>query len=122
MLEAVTNLKNAQFPCIFCESKFETEDELVVHVRSMHDEKCRKCDLAFKDVTKLREHTCKLNVRNPSQGNCFMENWILADGCVPVINKATITEVATLHCDNCWRKISSCGELKTLDQNDENEV
>ena len=94
----------------------------MVHVRGMHNEKCRKCDLAFKDVTKLREHTCKLNVRNPSQGNCYMKNWILADGCVPVINKATMTEVATLHCDNCWRKISSCGELKTLDQNDENDV
>ena len=33
-----------------------------------------------------------------------------------------MTEIATLHCDDCWRKISSCAELKPLDQNDENSI
>ena len=103
--EELESLKMMQFPCIFCEYKFETEENLKTHVRKFHDHKCTRCDLAFKDKDKLKDHTCKLNVRNPSHGNCYMKNWILADGCLPIINKATMEEVGTIHCDNCWRKI-----------------
>ena len=120
--EELDSLKKMQFSCIFCEYKFETEENLKTHVRRFHEHKCTRCDLAFKDKDKLKDHTCKLNVRNPSQGNCYMKNWILADGCFPIINKATMEEVGTLHCDNCWRKISPCFELKPLDQHDKNGV
>ena len=118
-LEKLTRI---QFPCIFCELKFETEECLKEHVRSMHDKKCPRCDLAFRDKQKLKDHTCKLNIRNPSHGNCYMKNWILVHGCTPIINKATMTEVATLHCDDCWRKLSPCGNLTALDQHDEHAV
>ena len=43
-------------PLHICEFKFETDDDLKKHVRSLHDEKCGRCDLAFKDKEKLKEH------------------------------------------------------------------
>ena len=48
LTEEVKNLRRSQFPCIFCDYKTETEDDLNTHVRSSHDEKCSRCDLAFK--------------------------------------------------------------------------
>ena len=66
------------------------------HVRSSHEEKCGRCDLAFKDKQKLKDHTCKLHIRNPSQGNCYMKNWVLANGCTQVINKATMEEIVKI--------------------------
>ena len=114
--EELDQLTKAQFHCIFCEFKFETDEDLKKHVRSLHDEKCGRCDLAFKDKQKLKDHICKLNVRNPSQGNCYMKNWVLALGCTQIINKATMEEVAILHCEDCWRKLSPCSDLKPLDR------
>ena len=116
-------MKIIQYLCIFCVNKFESEEDLKNHVISTHNEKCSRCDLAFTDKRKLKEHACKLHVENPSQGNCYMKNWILVTGCTPVINKATMTEVAILHCNDCWRKISSCGDLKCpLGEHDDNSV
>ena len=82
----------------------------------MHDEKCNTCDLAFEIRDKLKDYICKINVRNPTHGNCYLKNWILAKGCTPIYNKATKKEIVTLHFDDCWRRISPCAELKTLNQ------
>ena len=113
ILEAeVENLIRIKFPCTFCEDKFESEEELKNHVITYHNQKCSRCDLAFTDKKKLKEHTCKLHVENPSLGNCYMKNWILAKGCTPIINKATMTEVGILHCEDCWRKFSPCSDLR----------
>ena len=99
--EDVKNLKKRLFPCIFCDYTFESEEDLSNHVRRMHDEKCNKCDLGFDDRRKLRDHICKVHLRNPARGNCYMKNWIVTNGCTPIYNKATMTEIATLHCDDC---------------------
>ena len=45
-----------------------------------------------------------------------MKNLVLALGCTQLINKATMEEEAILHCDDCWRTLSPCSELKTLDK------
>ena len=88
-----------------------------------HNQKCSRCDLAFTDKKKLKEHTCKLHVENPSLGNCYMKNWILAKGCTPIINKATMTEVGILHCEDCWRTFSPRSDLRVpMDEHDENAV
>ena len=122
LMEELKNLRRSQFPCIFCDYKTETEDDLNTHVRSMHDEKCSSCDLAFKDKKKLKDHMCQLHIKNPTRGNCYMKNWIVANGCTQIINKATMTELAILHCDDCWRRISKCADLKHIDEHDENSV
>ena len=92
------------------------------HVRKMHDENCNMCDLAFEIRDKLKDHICKINVRNPTHGNCYLKNLILAKGCTPIYNKATKKEIVTLHFDDCWRRISPCAELKTLNQIDSNKI
>ena len=88
----------------------------------MHDEKCSRCDLAFKDKKKLKDHICQLHIKNPTRGNCYLKNWIVVNGCTPIINKATMTELAILHCDDCWRRISKCADIKHIDEHDENSV
>ena len=109
-------MKRIQFYCIFCDYKTEGEDGLNQHVSKMHDEKCNTCDLAFESRDKLKDHICKINVRNPTHGNCYLKNWILAKGCTPIYNKATKEEIVTLHVDDCLRRISPYAELKTLNQ------
>ena len=88
----------------------------------MHEEKCNTFDLAFECKNKMRDHTCKIYIHNPTYGNCYLKNWIQANGCTPIYNKATKSEIVTLHFEECWRRISPCSELKPLNQTDSNDV
>ena len=120
--EELEYLRKTQSPCIFCDFKTENDEELRKHVRKMHEWKCKTCDLAFEHHRKLKDHTCKINIRNPTQGNCYLKNWILAKGCTPVYCNGQKKEIATLHFEDCWRHINSCSELQPLNQHDENSV
>ena len=111
-----------KFPCIFCEYKADNEDDLKIHIRRKHDYKCDRCDLAFESTKKIKDHICKINIRNPAHENCYMNNWILAKSCTPIYNKATKKEIVTLHYDDCWRKLSPCAELKPLNQVDSKDI
>ena len=111
-----------QFQCIFCDYKTDKEEDLRNHIRRKHDHKCNACDLAFESKQKIKDHICKISIRNPTHGNCYMTNWILAQGCTPIYNKATKKEIVTLHYEDCWRKISPCAELKPLNQLDINDI
>ena len=84
LMEEVKNLRRSQFPCIFCDYKTETEDDLNTHVRSMHDEKCSSCDLAFKEKKKIKDHMCQLHIKNPTRGNCYMNPDLQAGICFGV--------------------------------------
>ena len=120
--EEFETVRNLQFSCIFCDYKTKTEDELTSHVRKYHDEKCNKCDLAFESRNKLRDHTCKVYIHNPTYGNCYLKDWIPVNGCTAIYNRATKTEIVTLHFEDCWRRIMPCAELNTLNQMDSNEI
>ena len=122
LTEELEALRKLQFFCIFCDHKTESESDLNNHVRKMHEEKCNTCDLAFESKNKMRDHTCKIYIHNPTYGNCYLKNWIKANGCTPIYNKATKSEIVTLHFEDCWRKISPCSELKPLNQIDSNDV
>ena len=91
-------------------------------MRQLHDEKCNLCDWAFESRKKLKEHICKIHIRNPTHGNCYMKKWILANGCTPIYNKMTEKEIVTLHFDDCWRRICSCANLQTLNEIDSNDI
>ena len=120
--EELETVRKLQFSCIFCDYKTKTENELNSHVRKHHEEKCNKCDLAFESRNKLRDHICKIYIHNPTHGNCYLKNWIQANGCTAIYNKATKTEIVTLHFDDCWRRITPCAELNTLNEIDSNDI
>ena len=54
--EELDHLTKSQCHYISCDCKFKTDNDLKKHVRSLHDEKCGRCDLAFTDKEKLKEH------------------------------------------------------------------
>ena len=87
--EELETARNLLFSCIFCDYKTKTEKELNSHVRKFHDEKCSKCDLAFESRNKLRDHICKIHIQNPTHGNCYLKNWIQANSCTTIYNRAT---------------------------------
>ena len=68
--------------------------------------------MAFENDSKLRTHICKTNIRNPTYGNLYLNNWILTKGCTPIFNRHFKKEVVTLHWEDCWRRICPCQELK----------
>ena len=126
MYKELRKIKMVQFSCVFCNYKTDSENSLKVHIRANHDWKCKACDLAFETNSKLDGHICKTNIRHPTYGNLYINNWILTKGCTPIFNNCTKKKVVNIHHKDCWRRICPCPELKPNISDripvDENEV
>ena len=74
---------------------FRKEEDLKGHSLSIHKKgkvmtdqgfKCGVCELTCKTKLKLKNHICKVEVKNPSCDTLHMNGWYDCHGCTQVYN------------------------------------
>ena len=125
------------FACDECAQKFETENDLNAHMKSIHTDSfvcedcafaagnksdltvhqekihskyCQDCKFTFVGERKLKKHVCRIKISNPCSGSFYTKDWFEKDHCVRVFDNATKTEKYLLHCDHCL-STQACQEL-----------
>ena len=104
----------SQFPCKSCDQKSDIESDLCKHTQEKHDNgvehslqncdlattsksdlkdlsdvyehKCTLCNYTCKTELKLKNHICKIDIQNPTFGDFYMKNWIVANKCSPIFS------------------------------------
>ena len=97
--------------CGSCEYESEDEIDMNEHIKSKHVIKCKICDLEFESEMKMKKHMCRVHVSNPTCGDFYTKNWIIANGCTRIYSKSKEIEVLFLHSKQCLSKQSSCPDL-----------
>jgi hypothetical protein len=69
---------------------------------------CDCCEIAFKTKEKLKQHICKVVVKNPTSCSLYTKNWYNAKGCNPIYCLRQNQDVAWLHYEKCWKHIYPC--------------
>ena len=78
------------------------------------DVECKICGSAYNTEEKLKDHLCRVTVRNPTFCNLYTKNWIAVNRCTSIFHRIKKEEVAILHCADCVNKIKRCGEKYPL--------
>ena len=121
--------------CKFCDMKTITGEELHQHKRQKHEIKCKLCKfeaqknwilgnhmiekheytckcnvcgVAFKMESKLSDHICKVELRNPKFDTLYTRDWYNANGCNAVYCTTQNRDVAMIHADKCWSNKVKC--------------
>ena len=106
-LEVHSN-SNHVLVCNLCQYKTISSSEMENHELNEHSFSCTECLNTFKTPDKLDDHTCKLEVTNPSLGSFYTRSWVNGNGCNAVFCNKKSQEVAILHCERCVANIKSC--------------
>ena len=88
----------------------EIESENVISATRCQQFQCEMCEVAYSTEDKLKQHLCRVTVRNPSFCDLYTKNWILLNRCTFVYHRIKKVEVALLHCNDCTENISRCTE------------
>ena len=121
--------------CQFCDMKTITGEELHQHKRQKHEIKCKLCKfeaqknwilgnhmiekheytckcnvcgVAFKMESKLSDHICKVELRNPKFDTLYTRDWYDANGCNAVYCTTQNRDVAMMHSEKCWSDKVKC--------------
>ena len=121
--------------CQFCDMKTKTRVELQQHKRQKHEIKCKlcmfetwnnrnlgdhmiekheyssmcnTCGFAFKMESKLSDHICKVELKNPKFDTLYTRDWYNANGCNAVYCTTQNRDVAMIHADKCWSDKVKC--------------
>ena len=70
--------------------------------------KCDICGVAVKMESKLSDHICRVELRNPSFDTLYTRDWYNANGCNAVYCKTQNRDVAILHTEKCWSNTAKC--------------
>ena len=97
--------------CKSCDYESDDEDEMNRHVNVKHKLCCDLCNLDFESDRKLKNHTCKILVSNPSCGDSYTKNWILSHGCTRVFSHSLKREIVFLHSQQCVDGVKSCPDI-----------
>ena len=100
--------KNQDVKCTECEYTAKSEWYLDDHMLDKHNFPCGDCDLIFRTLGRLRNHICKLPIKNPTFGSLYSKSWWDGNGCNPIFCHQKNQEVAWLHHNQCWSKVKTC--------------
>ena len=77
---------------------------------NFHEILCPQCNCMFAGEQKMKNHLCKIHVKNPSSKRFYMKDWFVKDKCIRVFDNNSKQEVVLLHSDDCITN-NSCNEL-----------
>ena len=98
------------FECEKCDISFEACNDLKVHMGKIHGTKCDECGENFANANKLKTHTCRIYVKNPTDGSLYMKNWYIVNECIRVFCDKNMEQVAILHSRKC-KKETPCPDF-----------
>ena len=70
--------------------------------------KCDICGVAFMMKSKLFNHICKVELKNPSFDTLYTRDWYDVNGCNAVYCTTQNRDVAILHSEKCWSNTDKC--------------
>ena len=94
--------------CPECDYTVESEWYLDDHILDEHNFPCGDCSLIFRSLGRLRNHICKLPIKNPTFGSLYSKSWWDGNGCNPIFCVRKNQEVAWLHHEQCLSKVKTC--------------
>ena len=100
-LNAAVRTNNKVCACEHCELLFRKNDDLEHHIQEIHAKPCSSCDEKFVDLEKLKTHTCRIHIKNPSSEDLYMKNWYVKHSCISVFSVIEKKEVVVLHSSLC---------------------
>ena len=95
-------LKNLHY-CEECDFSSATDTELKCHIGEQHEHQCPYCDCKFVGEKKLKNHLCRVYVKNPcsEQFGFYTKDWFERQKCIRIFEKASKEEVIILHSEYC---------------------
>ena len=101
--------KNQEVEVVKCpDCNFTADWNLDDHILDKHNFPCGDCSLIFRSLERLRNHMCKLPIKNPTFGTLYSKSWWDGNGCNPIFCDRKNQEVAWLHHDKCLSKVKTC--------------
>ena len=97
--------------CGSCDFESENANDVNTHSNIKHAFVCEECDVIFKNKVKLQTHMCRIIVRNPTWGDYYMKNWVIAKTCARIFSSSDKKEVLFLHAQECIDLTNSCQDL-----------
>ena len=97
--------------CDSCDYESDDENDVTSHMKSKHEFLCKICGLSFESETKLKKHTCKVNVENPMCGDFYTKSYVVVDCCTIIFSKSKEKEVVYLHSEQCFKNLNRCSDL-----------
>ena len=98
-----TSVRN-RFVCEDCDFVGNTKESLSVHIEKDHRVKCEHCGESFLGSAKLKQHMCRIHVKNPSYSDSYMKNWFIKNDCIRVFSATNKSEIAIVHSEVCVEK------------------
>ena len=113
---------NHEIFCNVCDLTFSNKVSLANHTEEKHTSdanksesvKCITCGSNFSTEEKLKNHLCRVTVKNPTFCNFYTKNWIAVNRCTSVFHRIKKEEIAILHCQDCVSNEKRCGEKYPL--------
>ena len=93
--------------CELCSFQTEIKSDLTRHKSSEHF-RCQECLETFITNEKLKKHTCKHDIGNPSFEQYYSRSWMDSNNCNKIYCNNIKQEVAILHCEKCLKGEKSC--------------
>ena len=97
--------------CDQCEYKDDDKLNLKQHMKEYHEVQCDECNETFAGLRKLKNHMCRVNLKDPEYLDLYLKNWYRRGDCVPVFSKRLEKELLILHSEKCWVNKNFCSEL-----------
>ena len=120
---------NHEFTCNICGFAFQTQMDLKTHTGEEHasnidesetsngsqvttigNHECEICNLQFRTDYKMKNHMCRVTVKNPSFCDLYTKNWIILNRCTPIYHRIHKEEVTLLHCVDSVENKNRCSE------------
>ena len=126
-IKASTSSRSNKFKCDECELLYDDEQSMRLHVKKTHEIKCETCNEIFAGQKKLKNHMCRVHLKEPDYLDIYMRNWYRRGDCLPVFSKKLKKELIILHSENCWESENFCSDIpenvdtsikSVLDEND----
>ena len=96
--------------CDECDFTSESNDNLKIHTRSKHEHLCSFCNSTFEGIQRVKNHTCRIKIENPTSWWFYTKDWYERGKCVRVFDNQLKEEVVVVHSEECVDK-RSCPEL-----------
>ena len=99
--------------CGTCDYASESANDVNAQNQIKHAFSCEVCGIIFKNKVKLQTHMCRIIVKNPTCGDYYTKNWVIAKTCTRVFSSSEKKEVLFLHSEQCIDQSKSCQDLNS---------
>ena len=75
------------YNCDECDFVCEVQKDQRVHIKLKHEAQCENCKEMFVGMHNIKNHMCRIFLKNPTSGDFYTKNWYLNNDCLRIISK-----------------------------------